>query len=198
MHVLHNADLPSLERLGLFNDTTFVVREVQPFFDGAREDAWEVWGMTGSEEIAQHIQSYFLVTETAGACAHLLGFFHRNNMDHVVSPTYTKQDLVEEFEVGLSQHMLQRFELQAWFCMADVLGVVPPRKRLSGLLDVAPNPTVFYWDVLLRLGCPLVKKLRWGMVGGQDVIESLTACEPQHARILQTVPIDTVDAKAFR
>lgn len=183
MWLLHNLRLPRLERLGLFNDTTFVVGDMRPFFDKAK--AWDVWGMTSSTEQIPHIQSYLLVADSPAAAAHLLGFFNGTTMDHTVSPAYSKHDLVLEFELGLSRHMASRFELHAFYSLDDVLRVVPRRQ------DANENAVVYYWDVLLRLGCPLLKKLRRRVVEGPALLATI---DPRYAA---TLSADALDAQTF-
>lgn len=163
MYALHHVHAPNLQRLGLFNDSAFVVRDIQPFFDGARDKGWRVWGMTMSLELSKHIQSYFLVAESGSAAQHLLRFFNGRTMAHVQAKTYTKNNLIKEFEVGLSTHMARRFRLHTWYSVCDVLRHEPPR-------NVPPNVSACYWDVLLLMGCPLLKKLRLRVVNGADVL----------------------------
>lgn len=182
MYVLHHLRAPALQRLGLFNDSAFVVRDVHPFFEGARDKGWDVWGMTLSQELSNHIQSYFVVADSAPAAQHLLRFFNKRTMDHVQAPTYKKFDLVKEFEVGMSRHMARRFALHAWYSMYDVVRWEEPR-------DVPPNPSACYWDVLLLMGCPLLKKFRLRVVNGADVMPLF---EPRYA-----ATISGIDDKTF-
>jgi hypothetical protein len=162
MYVLHHARLPALQRLGLFNDSAYVVRDVRPCFRQARDNGWAVWGMTASGEGAPHIQSYCVVADSAPAARHMLRFFADRTMDHTVSPFYSKAELVGEFELGLSAHLARRFPLHAHYSMADVDGV-PAASAASA------NPSVYHWDALLAKGCPLLKKLRRRNVAGPEL-----------------------------
>lgn len=166
MYVLHNLRAPNLRRLGLFNDTVFVVRDLQPFFDVARERGWEVWGMSSSAEYAEHIQSYFVAADSPRAAQHLLRFFTRRTMDHVTDAAYSKTDLVKEFEIGMSRHLARQFTLHAWYSMLDVMPWVEPR-------DGPPNVSLAYWDVMLLMGCPVLKKFRMRAVDGSDILPLL-------------------------
>ncbi len=144
MFVLHHTHLPSLRRLGLFNDSAFLVRSLRPSFHEARRRGWRVWGMTSSEQLASHLQSYFLVADGAAAARHMLAFFSGRSMQHTMARDYTKVHLVHEFELGLSAHMARRFELRAF----------------HGTQDEHSNPSMEHWNELLDQGCPLLKKLR--------------------------------------
>lgn len=161
-HVLHRLPpRPSLRRLGLFNDSVFVAAPLVQWFEAARARGWDFWGMTGSSEVEPHVQSYFLVADSPAAVRHMLRFFSGKRMDHVTLPTYSKFDLVREFELGLSRHMARAHPLRAWFDGED-------------MPDAAcPNPSLCSWDLLLRLGCPVLKKFRRRVPGGEDAVAAL-------------------------
>lgn len=158
MYVLHHARLPALRRLGLFNDSAFLVRGLRPCFDQARRRGWPVWGMTSSTQEQPHLQSYFVVADGAAAARHMLAFFSGRSMQHTMAPCYSKMDLVYEFEIGLSAHMASRFPLGALFSVGD-----------------DSNPSLDHWDALLDRGCPLLKKLR-----RKKDTDALTRLDPEY------------------
>lgn len=172
MYVLHNARLPALRRLGLFNDSAFLVRSLHPCFRRSRQRGWRVWGMTRSSEGEPHLQSFFVVADGAAAASHMLGFFSGRSMQHTMAPCYSKVDLVREFEFGLSAHLGSRFTLHACF------GV-----------ETETNPSLDHWDELLDQGCPLLKKLRRRKVQGEDLLARL---DPEYA-----ATIHGIDDRAF-
>lgn len=189
--LLHNlGPRPALRRVGLFNDSVFVVRDVAPFFARAGAAGWEAWGMTRSDEVAPHIQSYFVVAQGERAVGSLLGFFRGRCMAHAAAPGYTKVALVREFELGLSAHLARAVPLHAFFSM-DTPGV---REALGGRHSPGANPSLCHWDVLvLDLGMPLMKKMRDGsrVPGG----EALRRLHPEPAAA--TVDAAVVDARVL-
>lgn len=179
---LHNlGPRPALRRVGLFNDSVFVVRDVAPFFRRAEAAGWRAWGMTGSEQIAPHLQSYFVVADGAEAARALLGFFRGRDIAHVLAPGYTKEALVGEFELGLSRHLARIQPLHAFYTMRT------PGLRGGALTD---NPSMAHWDALLDLGMPVLKKMRYERVPGAQVLQGLRD-EPAAA----TLDEATLDAR---
>lgn len=178
-------DRPALERVGLFNDSVFVVRDLAPFFEGAACRGWRAWGMTSSEETGPHLQSYFVVTEGPAAARHLLDFFRGRRLDHVMAPDYTKVDLVREFEVGLSRHLAAESPLHAFYSMRSLgPGHAPDA-----------NPSLRHWDVLvLQQGMPLLKKMRDDVdVPGREVLRRL-----RHEPAAATVDEAAVDVRVTK
>ena len=178
-------DRPLLQRVGLFNDSVYVVRDLAPFFERAAGRGWRVWGMTSSEEGGPHIQSYFVVAEGPAAARHLLDFFRERRIDHVAAPGYTKVDLVSEFEVGLSRHLAAEFPLRALYSTRSLGPGVP----------ADANPTLRHWDALvLRRGMPLLKKTRDDVgVPGREVLRRL-----RHEPAAATVDEAAVDARVTK
>lgn len=184
-YVLHSlGPRPALRRVGLFNDSVFVVRDVAPFFERARGAGWEAWGMTRSDEVAPHIQSYFVVAEGERAVGSLLGFFRGRCIAHVTAPGYTKVALVREFELGLSAHLARAARLHAFYSMDT------PRLRDRSR---TANPSLCHWDVLvLEEGMPVLKKMRDGRLPGAEALRRL-AHEPAAA----TVDPAAIDARVL-
>ena len=150
--VLKNLDRPGLQRLGLVNDSAMLVGDVAGCFDKARDSNWEFWGVVESEEIRKHVQSWFLVAEGTRTVRRVLDFFRELDMPWLLAAP--KGDIVEQCEVGLSQHVAKITGIHGVYSMADVLGVTSARA------NAPPNPSYWYWDALLRLGCPCLKKKR--------------------------------------
>lgn len=179
--VLRRLKARSLRRLGLVNDSCYILGSLDPAFETARAQGWRFWGMCRSEEIAPHVQSFFVVLE-AEAVPHGLRFFKRDTLAHCARPGYSKTALVRDFEVGLSRHMAARFEPRAVYSMDSVLQVAAPKDGFPN------NVATVYWDALLLLGCPLLKKTR---VPG--VVE---AREWMRARKLRAIALATAVALA--
>jgi lipopolysaccharide biosynthesis protein len=151
MFALKNLPMGPIDRLGLFNDSVFLVNDLRPSFDQARARGWEFWGMTASDELARHLQSYFLVADTPAACDRVLEFFKSNAKGMEAMP---KLDIIRKFEVGLSEFMARSHKLEALFKPEDILRHAKPRWPATN------NIAAGYWDILFHKGCPVLKKAR--------------------------------------
>lgn len=161
--VLHTLEVHNLKRLALVNDSCFIVNDIGRLFSQASTRGYKFWGVTYSLEIAPHLQSYFLVAEHE-AIASLLQFFKSVNMSECTQ--MSKFQIICRFEIGLSVYMAKAFSLDAFYSCRNLEAAanIAHQKR-------PPNPSFYYWDVMLALGCPLLKKTRSRLNGGDEVIK---------------------------
>lgn len=144
-----NATAP-LTRLGLVNDSCYIVNDLHNTFARAKRNRYRFWGLLKSEEIAPHIQSFFVVADGTEAVDTVLEFFREKELP----PKITRDELIRNYEIGLSLHMLQKgFDLESMYSMKNVLRACAER-------PLPPNASVFYWDTLLVMGYPLLKRKR--------------------------------------
>jgi hypothetical protein len=142
-------------RVALVNDScTLVGAGFAGVFETARVRGFEFWGLTENTEIAPHLQSFFLVAEGAAAVARLLAFFAGRDMDRYAAAS--KATVVRDLEVGLSRHMAERFPPRAAFPLRRLDAVLTACAHRAG----ARNYAYAQWDVLLAVGCPLLKRNR--------------------------------------
>lgn len=146
--VLGNLPPEGLERIALVNDSCYIVnRNLAKEFARAKDNGYGFWGLVKSEEIQPHIQSFFVVAEKP-AVVDVLEFFRL----HPVKYNAERDEVIHTGEIGLSAYMAEKgHELCGLYDMSSVLRVAPPRL-------LPPNPSVFYCDVLLVIGYPLLKK----------------------------------------
>lgn len=149
---------PRLQRICIVNDSCWIVNDLDNAFARAKRNSYKFWGLLKSFEVRPHIQSFFAVAEEE-AVRPFLEFFHSATMESNIS----KHDLIHQFEIGLSDHMAKRFDLHSHYSMDNVLQLVSPRQ-------LPPNASVNYWDVLLILGYPLLKKKRVMIVNEVDFL----------------------------
>ena len=156
-----------LEEVTLVNDSCTLLGPLDGIFDRARQHPeWLFWGITDSQEVSPHLQTYF-VSCRGPAIESLVKFVHGS----VMCPRRMKDKavVIHEFEIALSTHMIK-----------DGVGLnaVYPYDRVLQcdkiLTDDSPNPSYGMWDRMLTLGCPLLKKKRVHVDGEQDVIQSAT------------------------
>lgn len=142
-------DIYNLKRLALVNDSCFIVNDLSRAFKRAAETNLVFWGLLKSDEVSPHVQTFFVVMDSVESVKWGLKFFN----DQVMPTDITRHDLVHVWEIGLSRHMAEQFEVSGVYSMQDVLKVAPARSAPS-------NASVYYWDVLLYLGYPLMKRNR--------------------------------------
>jgi hypothetical protein len=144
-----------LRRICLVNDSCTAVGGFAHCFEKARMRRYKFWGLTENTEYAQHLQSFFLVAEDE-AVPWMLEFFRRRDMNGYLGAD--KPTIIRDFEVGLSVHMGERFALNAIFPMTLMNAVFT--KYTQRRVGAQPNYAYYRWDVLLAVGCPLLKRIR--------------------------------------
>lgn len=163
-----------LERVALVNDSCRIVRSLRPLFRWAEDGALAFWGVSSSSVPVVHLQSYFLVFEGASAMAALLAFVRAHDIERYSrSPV---RDVIETFELGLSQHMAARgfpVARAAPYTTEGLLALPPP---LPGSIR-GDNPSHNMWDRMLAARCPLVKNRRHPVAGDEAFIRRHTALD---------------------
>lgn len=154
--------LPSshtIHELLLFNDSCWCV-DADKFADvfgraSALPDCF--WGMTESNEIMHHLQTFFVGAKGHEAIAAMIDF--ARSMKHKLTEKHmsNKSVIVYEFEIGMSVFVRAKgVQIRSIYSIMDVSNV---RTTLTHAASRA-NPSYYHWDRLLALGCPLVKKAR--------------------------------------
>jgi lipopolysaccharide biosynthesis protein len=126
---LSHHPITDVQRLILANDSCLLFRPLAPVMEvmGPHSD---VWGLSMSHEKAKHLQSYFLVFQSAQSRAALVSFLSDQ------APATTREDLVNRLEVGLSQHLIAKgLRLDA---------LITPPESFTG------NITIHEWERLIR------------------------------------------------
>jgi lipopolysaccharide biosynthesis protein len=129
----------------LANDSVFgPVRDLAPIFTSMQAQAYDVWGMIESHEVAWHLQSWFIcLTATSMARPAIARVFE------LPFPQMSKAEIILHGEIGLGTAILA--EGLSWgACLSD------RRRGLRRL--VAVNPMHVDWISVLRCGrVPFVK-----------------------------------------
>lgn len=154
MRVLLNADILEFDSIALVNDSCVLLKPMDFIFMSAQSRKFDgFWGICDSYETSHHIQSFFLVFEkkTLGALSDFVIDLKKMPID----------DSVEKSEIGISTFMSARgFSLDVvfnWNIICKHESVVSMNGKKICDLD---NPSYIYWDILIQLGCPLLKKKR--------------------------------------
>lgn len=160
--ILHKLPLGNLTRLGFANDSCYIVNDLANAFAKAERNRYEFWGMSKSEEQRPHIQTFFVVADGASTVEHMLAFFHQLTLTSDIQ----RAEVISKCELGLSAHMETKYQLNGLYTMDDIFNIIPSR-------TYAPNASVFYWDVLLTIRYPLLKRKRMWMRGCEQIIAKL-------------------------
>jgi lipopolysaccharide biosynthesis protein len=135
---LQKRNLETYDQLLLVNDSCILFSSLDRFIAWSRQNEAEVNGMTMSDAIAPHLQSYFLLIKNP-AMAYTRSYFER----HQVLPTI--QEVITTYEVGLSIHWTsQGCKLQSFVS-----------NQIQGS-EFSPYFSEVKWH--LSQGLPLIKK----------------------------------------
>lgn len=168
----HAGDWAAFDRVLICNDS--VVGPMRPFAEilgkGAPKDV-DFWGMTSSNEISPHVQSWFVVFERPVIASGLLHAFWR-----AMEPVSSRYVVIRRYEVGLSRLLLAgglrmgsylkvtpRTALTAELRHRLALERVPAQQRPQrpgirrSLREPTWNPTYVLWDAVFDGRLPFVK-----------------------------------------
>lgn len=148
------------DRILLTNDSIFgPLRELSPILQTFESSNARICGLTESLEITKHLQSYFLYVKLDSIPLDVWDAFWND-----VEPLASKNDIIERYEVGLSQRFLQAgIELMSYICRDKVeaaarsLGSDFAYTHFWNKLPM--NNTLFMWDLLIqKFNFPYVKR----------------------------------------
>lgn len=147
----------ALERFGLpradtnllllANDSVYgPLNSLTPLLGRIASDGAGVWGLTDSEQIKFHLQSYFLAVGAAALHSDAWRRFWRG-----VRPVPSKHLMIRRYEVGLTQRLMRAgLRCQALWPVATM--------RLPDRASTTVNPTHDLWRQLLAAGFPFIKR----------------------------------------
>lgn len=131
-------------RILLCNDSVYgPLRPLAPLMARMTAAEADLWGLTDSNELGWHLQSYFLLAHAP--------LFHCDAWRHFwrgVVPLPLKRWMVQRYEIGLSRRALRAgLRVRSLFSYASI---VPD----GGIA----NPTLGAWRALLDAGFPFLKR----------------------------------------
>ncbi|MBN2663211.1 MAG: hypothetical protein JXR68_06140 [Bacteroidales bacterium] len=142
--VLKDINMDNYSSLGLINDSCILLRKIDDFFYWAETNNLDYFGMLDSPQRHYHIQSYFLIIRNKALNA-LLSYFSKTGILN------EKADVINHYEIGLSQHMIQKgIKVGAYFSYKKYYENNPEK----------PNPLHGYIGALMSDNFPLLKKER--------------------------------------
>ena len=128
----------SYDSIGLVNDSCILFKNLDSVFNRINEGAFDYCGLTDSNAISYHIQSYFtIINKNAIKLVH--DYFSKHGIYNDL------KDVIKSYEVGLSTHLLEnQMTLGACFSTKDYKGEY--------------NPMLYMTDELIERGIPMIKK----------------------------------------
>lgn len=191
--------LTEIDELILCNDSVYgPLRDFADVFQQMADSPADFWGITSSEEISFHLQSYFLVFRKPVLVSDAFSRFW-----NTLAPGADKQQIILDGEVGLSRVLLaagfhsdqlvSTLHQPWWKRIANSAAAFARRFRrrwreaamyrhlvavLLGREKLAVNPTQLEWRQLLVAGTPFVKVelLRCdplGIAGREEILTRL-------------------------
>ncbi|HOZ87765.1 MAG TPA: rhamnan synthesis F family protein [Bacteroidia bacterium] len=96
---LQRSDTPAYDQVALVNDSCVLFKSLDEFMNWSKSDNADFQGMTFSESIAPHLQSYFLLINKR-AMNHVFDYFTKNAVFKTIG------EVILNYEVGLSTYLL--------------------------------------------------------------------------------------------
>lgn len=154
----HAGDLSRYRALLLANDSVYgPIRDLKDVFTLMRRRGLDVWSITDSIEIRQHLQSYFLVFEKAVLESTVFHEFWAK------LPIYgAKLSVIWNCEVGISRRLRREgFELGALCEYTKLKEKYPDAFQEAESRSLAERPvnlTLYFWKTLVQeYNCPFIK-----------------------------------------
>lgn len=135
---LNVIDTSTYNRIALVNDSCILFQPLHKFMLAMERSGADFYGMSESEAVSKHVQSYFLVLNK-NAIAPAFSYFQQMGIQHKL------QEVIQVYEIGLSQHLLKS---------GLVLGSYVDNKAYKGEF----SPYYHLLDHHLAQGIPLIKK----------------------------------------
>lgn len=159
---LAECDLSKVEELLLTNSSIIgPLLPLAPLWESPAIAGCDFWGLTDNDEIAPHLQSYFIVFRRQ-----VLNHPHFMDFWRSVLPYRDKQQVIRCYEIGLTR-WLEECELKgkAVFAQNEIHSLF--RNRRSKIKKIADrlykrdlpgrNTTTLFPDLLLQRGMPFLK-----------------------------------------
>jgi lipopolysaccharide biosynthesis protein len=150
----------------------YVVPEaLAPFLERVDGMPADIVGATDTLMFRYHLQSYFLRLGSAALASEFVDQFLESYV-----PVADKHYVINAYEIGFSRRAAELgLALDAVYPYEELVA----GRNLSGS-ELAPNPTLELWDVLLEQGAPFVKR------------QLLRDMKPDPARLRELVPAETL------
>lgn len=131
-------DTNQYQQIALVNDSCVLFKKPTHFFEWLNQSHADICGITDSNAIHYHLQSYFLVFNHK-AIPEMVAYFNKHQLLKNVS------EVIEIYEVGLCKTLADKgFKLEACYSSKHYTGEF--------------SPTFYLAERLLKEGMPMIKK----------------------------------------
>lgn len=157
--IVEYINIDKLDEVALINDSCHIIRSLSNTISYIRSCGERFVGITDSHEKSYHIQSYFLVFRGYAPISRMKEFFISRDMNR--SRNY--DDTVLDFEIALTPFITEVVEYKALYTIENIHMLRTTGSKIANKeLEINQyNSAWMLWDVLLSLGCPLLKKKRF-------------------------------------
>jgi lipopolysaccharide biosynthesis protein len=131
-------DISKYQQIALVNDSCILFKPLDEFMNWARIDKSDLQGITSSEAVSPHIQSYFLIINK-NAIKDSVDYFNINKILPHVS------DVIKTYEIGFSKYLISK---------GFKIGAFIDNKGYKGEF----SPYYHCIDYHISQGIPLIKK----------------------------------------
>lgn len=158
-------DYKKYDRIIFANDSVYgPIKPLTEVVDKMSSQNLDMWGMTENFEMVSHLQSYFLVFESAAIRSEFFQRFWRE-----FKFFFTKERVISCYEIGISlsaaaaglklgslvkyRDVVRKIlENDHWFYLRDRVKKTKAKEMNFGdlALSVAVNPTIYFWQILLE------------------------------------------------
>lgn len=159
--LIERPPLPNQEEILFANDSVFgPIRPLDQVFAKARQNGFDLFGITDNFDFHYHLQSYFLWCSKKLISSDVFSSFWRD-FEFIAN----KVQIIKRYELGISKRINDAgFTIGAALEYNDVVTKalkLDKSGQVKSFLKELPhrNPTHFFWNVLIRdMGCPFIKR----------------------------------------
>ncbi len=135
---IQKIDLTIYQRVGFVNDSCILFSSLNRVMKWGEQGGLDFWGISESNSISRHIQSYFLIVEK-NAISSVVNYFNQSGIRKEI------KDVILTYEIGLSKFLLElNFKMGAFLDNENYKGEFSPYYKLI--------------DSHIKQGTPLIKK----------------------------------------
>lgn len=135
---LQTIDSQNYDRIALVNDSCILFKPLVSFMKALEQSRADVYGMSLSEAVSTHVQSYFLILNKK-AIAPALTYFQQTGIRQNL------QEVIRLYEIGLNRHLMEK---------GLTIAAYVDNKGYKGEF----SPYYYLLDHHLEQGIPLIKK----------------------------------------
>lgn len=141
---LQDIDIMSCEQIAFVNDSCILFNSLNGFFESMNSSDADYYGITDSNQISYHIQSYFIVARGSKCINSIFEYYKSNG---IIKTGDVRQGVINVYEVGLSKYLIDNgFRLGSMFNCKNFYNSLHINISIMNSIDI------------INKGCPMIKK----------------------------------------